>query len=227
MKNHDDIQTSKSHTRFLAFITIILALGISASANASILINEILYDPAIGSDANGDGQFSVTGDEFIELANRGSFSISLLNWTLSDTVGTRHTFGNVFLDPGLGLVVFGGGTVSITPPSGTQFFVANSGSLGLNNGGDTVTLRNDLGNIVIDSVTYGSGEASDQSLTRSPDFFLGPLVPHETVSAFSFSPGLLVDGTNFQAATVPVPAAGWLLGSSLIGLIGVARRKKI
>ena len=35
------------------------------------------------------------------------------------------------------------------------------------------------------------------------------------------------DNIVFQAATVvPVPAAAWLFGSGLIGLIGVARRKK-
>lgn len=35
---------------------------------------------------------------------------------------------------------------------------------------------------------------------------------------FSFS--------NTQASAVPVPAAAWLLGSGLLGLIGVARRKE-
>lgn len=34
-------------------------------------------------------------------------------------------------------------------------------------------------------------------------------------------------GHNWQASAVPVPAAVWLFGSGLLGLIGVARRKKI
>ena len=33
------------------------------------------------------------------------------------------------------------------------------------------------------------------------------------------------DGT-FEVSSVPVPAAVWLFGSGLLGLIGVARRKK-
>ncbi len=34
------------------------------------------------------------------------------------------------------------------------------------------------------------------------------------------------DGTSYFGSTVPVPGAIWLFGSALIGLIGVARRKK-
>ncbi|MEE8427904.1 MAG: VPLPA-CTERM sorting domain-containing protein [Gammaproteobacteria bacterium] len=29
-----------------------------------------------------------------------------------------------------------------------------------------------------------------------------------------------------MASAVPIPAAGWLFGSGLLGLIGIARRKK-
>ena len=32
--------------------------------------------------------------------------------------------------------------------------------------------------------------------------------------------------TNFSPSAVPVPAAVWLFGSGLLGLIGVARRNK-
>ena len=31
---------------------------------------------------------------------------------------------------------------------------------------------------------------------------------------------------NFTAPAVPVPAAVWLFGSGLLGLVGVARRRK-
>jgi hypothetical protein len=30
-----------------------------------------------------------------------------------------------------------------------------------------------------------------------------------------------------SVSTVPVPAAAWLFGSGLLGLVGVARRKKV
>jgi len=38
--------------------------------------------------------------------------------------------------------------------------------------------------------------------------------------------GVYYDNLNFGAAVVPVPAAVWLFGSGLLGLIGVARRRK-
>lgn len=36
---------------------------------------------------------------------------------------------------------------------------------------------------------------------------------------------MLVDNTEGNTSPVPVPAAAWLLGSGLIGLVGVARRR--
>lgn len=35
-----------------------------------------------------------------------------------------------------------------------------------------------------------------------------------------------VQTDDFRAMVVPIPAAVWLFGSGLIGLVGVARRKK-
>ena len=38
--------------------------------------------------------------------------------------------------------------------------------------------------------------------------------------------GVFYDNLNFDRVVVPVPAAVWLFGSGLLGLIGIARRKK-
>lgn len=47
-----------------------------------------------------------------------------------------------------------------------------------------------------------------------------------TSTAANFTPsGVFYDNINVSAAAVPVPAAVWLFGSGLLGLIGVARRK--
>ena len=39
-------------------------------------------------------------------------------------------------------------------------------------------------------------------------------------------PSHTLPGSDFGQAAVPVPAALWLFGSGLLGLIGIARRKK-
>lgn len=40
-----------------------------------------------------------------------------------------------------------------------------------------------------------------------------------------YGDGIALDDIRFAPAAVPVPAAAWLLGSGLLGLVGVARRK--
>jgi hypothetical protein len=37
---------------------------------------------------------------------------------------------------------------------------------------------------------------------------------------------IIVSTSEFPPAIVPIPAAAWLFGSGLLGLIGIARRKK-
>ncbi len=103
-----------------------------------------------------------------------------------------------FVPASCSVVVFGGGT-----PTGTFGFsvvqTASSGALGLNNGGDTVTLFDGVGNAAV--YTYGGEGGDNQSLTRDPDVTgADPLVKHSTATGSSgalFSPGTLIDGSQF------------------------------
>ena len=56
--------------------------------------------------------------------------------------------------------------------------------------------------------------AFDNGLVNAQDI-MPPSVPSHTLP-----------GSSFGQAAVPVPAAAWLFGSGLLGLIGVSRRKK-
>ena len=178
-----------------------------------LLISEIHADPASGlaGDANGDGVRDATDDEFIELVNTGFEPLDVSGYTLGDALQVRHVFAPGTVIPAReAVVVFGGGT-----PTGAfgnaaangLVFTASSGSLSLNNSGDTVTLADDLA-VTIQSVVYGSEGGQDESLVRDPDYSNAPLVGHESATGSggsAYSPGARING---QAYTI---GAGSLL----------------
>lgn len=168
------------------------------------VINEIHADPASGDagDANGDGIRDFSQDEFVELVNTSSADIDVSGWTLSDGVGPRHTFppGSI-VESGCSVVVFGGNTpTGVFGASLVQ--VASSGSVGLNNGGDTVTLSDGTNSL---SVSYGGEGGNNQSLTLEPDVTGTSYVQHSTASGSGgalFSPGTQADGSQFSGCEV-------------------------
>ena len=193
----------------------VFGFDVAQDFGTDIVINEILADPAgdLAGDANGDGVRDSSADEFVEIANNSGSDLDLSGWSVADAVQTRHTFsaGTVVAD-GCSIVVFGGGTPTGSF-GGAVVQTASGGSLGFNNGGDTVTLLDAAANLVAE-VPYGGEGGNDQSLTRDPDI-TGPFVLHETVSAASFSPGSQNDGSSFAGCdvTVPVVAINAVQGS--------------
>lgn len=169
-----------------------------------LVINEIHADPdATNGDANNDGVVDSSDDEFVEIVNNDTYPVDLSGYTLSDGLGVKHFFWGITLNPNEAIVVFGGGT-----PTGfeTYALTASGGSLGLNNSGDVVTLK-DAASYVVDSYSYGSEGGDNQSLTRDPDL-TGPFVQHTTASGSGgslFSPGNHVDGSPFTLPTPAVP----------------------
>jgi len=155
---------------------------------AVVTLNEILAnEPA-----------SDTGGEFIELVNAGGASADLSGWTLSDASSVRHTFpAGTTLAAGGGLVVFGSAS---SIPSGTpSASAASTGTLSLNNGGDTVTLKDNTGKTIA-TFTYPSSLSSTDgvSMNRSPDAdATGTFVLHTTLASTSSSPGKHADGSPF------------------------------
>lgn len=165
------------------------------------VINEILADPdATLGDANGDGIVSTTDDEFVELVNNNGTDADISGWVLSDEYGTRHSFpAGTVVPAGGAVVVFAGGSPS-GEFGGALVQSASNGSLGLNNGGDTVTLSDPDGNVVV-SYTYGGEGGNNTSLTRSPDVISSEFVAHSGVATTLFSPGTRIDGTAFVKAS--------------------------
>ncbi|MBZ4421687.1 lamin tail domain-containing protein [Myxococcus sp. RHSTA-1-4] len=159
-----------------------------ATSAARVIINEIL--------ANEPG--STTAGEFVELVNVGGASIDLGGWTLSDGTSVRHTFAaGTTLAAGKAVVVFGG--ASAIPAGLTNAVAASTGSLGLANGGDSVTVKNAAGTAV-DTYTYASSLAGTDgvSMNRSPDASAtGTFALHTTLSSLTSSAGQRVNGSAF------------------------------
>ena len=154
----------------------------------NLVINEFQADPhASNGDANGDGTSSTTDDEFIEIYNASGGVLDISNYTINDNSGLRHTFAaGTVIPAGAVIVVFGGGTPTNIPCL-TQ--VATVGYLGLNNGGDTIFIKDDS-STTITSYTYGAEGSDNQSVARGTDLS-GSFVKHSTIAGNSalFSPG--------------------------------------
>tara|TARA_R110002049_G_scaffold185580_3_gene353828 strand:+ start:61123 stop:65544 length:4422 start_codon:yes stop_codon:yes gene_type:complete len=163
------------------------------NANHAVVINEVLYDPGTMNDSNLDTIFSSVDDEFVEILNTGSSNIDLSGWTISGDQGAVHTFpSGTVLAAGQAYVIFGGGTIG---PFGTymdssesiaQAAAASTGTLGLANGGETVTLSD--GVRIIDQLTYVEDELiNDDALARGPNG-TGPFASSKDFVNLNFEP---------------------------------------
>ena len=106
---------------------------------------------------------------------------------MEDGYSERHVFpSGTVIGAGEFLVLFGGGSVDNFNGNGQ---ISSTGSIGLNNGGDDVIIKNNSGVVVV-SLNYTG--ASDQSVCRNPDF-TGDFVGHLslTENPVPFSPGQL------------------------------------
>ncbi|HSB08517.1 MAG TPA: lamin tail domain-containing protein [Blastocatellia bacterium] len=167
-------------------------------------INEYLADPPDGpaGDANGDGTRDSAQDEFVEIVNRTSTPAGVGGFTISDADGVRFTFPPGTVIPANEVaVIFGGGTPTGDFGNAHANGLVFTAALSLNNGGDTITLKDNAANVV-EFLTYGSSEGgANQSITRNPDGS-GDFVTHSTAAGSGgslFSPGTRADGTFFTA----------------------------
>lgn len=144
-----------------------------------LVINELLANPS-GSDL---------GQEYIELVNQGTGVIALRDWTIEDAQQVRHTFESQVLQPGEVLVVFDRGEHDDIDGA----ILSSTGTLSLNNAGDTIIVRNAAGEIAAQVVYPGvdDGIALNRETDGDPTT---PLVNHDTISMAALSPGRRADG---------------------------------
>ena len=197
------------YKKWLIIYLMILGLMPTRKADAFIIINEILADPpsGIAGDANKDGNSSSTQDEFVELLNTGYSPENISGWYLTDSINARHIFpANTSISQGEYWVVFGGGLLGNL---NVHAQTASTGTLSLNNTGDTVSLfRQDQS--LVDRVVYNDMANHDQSITRMPEGE-GPFVLHGSIPQASgklYSAGKGVDGSlRYDLGAQSIPEA--------------------
>jgi hypothetical protein len=176
-----------------------------------LVINEAMLADSTTADTNCDGSFTGTSDEFVEIVNVATHPVDLTGVTLWDaaslvmtTPAPRHTFatatsGSMTLDPGKAVVVWGGGAPAC--PGVTDWFIASSGGLGLNDtGGETITLKiGDATSTTLSTATFTGNAPVAKSLNLNPDITGTAYATHDTITGAvgAFSPGKKTDGTAF------------------------------
>jgi hypothetical protein len=194
----------------------LLLIGFSLSASSQIVINEVLYDPSntsLEGDANGDGTYDQTQDEFIEIVNRSGADISLSRYQILDRViasglsTVRHRMDSSLVIPAGGcVVVFGGGTA--TGSFGGSHVEVDIGTQGLSMGntGERVLFADSSGNIIDSLDTDLLSNNPDESYTRVPDIDGSTFAQHASVTPGKlFSPGTKADGTPFNTILYVTP----------------------
>jgi cysteine-rich repeat protein len=170
-----------------------------APVAGDLVLNEFMAADNM-SDTNCDGATTGTKDEFVELVNVSSKVLDLTGLTIADSVVVRHTFaagptGSMTLDPGKAIVVWGGGAPACTGV--TDWFVASTGQLGLNDSGDTITVKDAAAATLLTHVYPAA--TLNKSSNLSPDVTGTTYALHAMVAGAvgDFSPGKRANGTAF------------------------------
>jgi hypothetical protein len=157
----------------------------------------------------------------------GSGSLDTTAWTPQIFTGGRVAFINPVNQLGMGLTTptasdSYNGAANFLGPSGVGTGPLVSASAGT---GDITVFRLDgfPGLNVPVGYTSGAALAATNTYTGHSLSSLG-LNPGNYV--WSWGSGASADSFTMNVGAVPIPAAVWLFGSGLLGLIGVARRKK-
>ncbi len=164
-------------------------------AIGDLVLNEILTAPRTDDDTNCDGAMSTTHDEFIEIVNTSDRVLSVRGVEIQVGDNSKHTLTGC-IEPGRGIVVYGGGT-AMCDFGETRAFVART-SFQMPNSGGRVALV--LGTEILDMVETPS--LSGTSYTRSPDF-TGNWVRHSDIVPERFSVGLCASGDELKLGCKP------------------------
>jgi hypothetical protein len=205
---------------YLKFSGVVGSILLSSNAVGELIITEIMKNPNAVNDVDG---------EWFEVYNTGGSALDLNGWTIKDSNLNPNSFTintSLTISPDTYLV-FGNNGNSST--NGNVIVDWQYAGFTLGNSADDIQIF-DGNNDLIDSVFYDAGITFPAPIGASMELIL---------SAYTSTANDL--GSNWFTATtpwatgsdlgtpgnspVPVPAAVWLFGSGLLGLIGIARQK--
>ena len=191
---------------------------VPSEAEQQVAITEFLANPTgkttaghynpLHRETPSDSNVLSVEDEFIEIANLGQADVDMAGWSLSDAVALRSNFYEGDVLAKRGAVIVYGGRLSGSEPVLDEGILAlpateSTSGLGLNNSGDTITLRNADGH-VIDRIKFGK-PSSKGSMTRDPGLN-GAFADHSTVADAAVSAGTWPSGAPFtEDPTVEIP----------------------
>ncbi len=195
-------------TRTHTVATALTFAACAGTAHASLVLNEIYYDPSGSNqfDHSGNGSISGATDEFIEIVNNSASPLDISGYKVGDSTDRFEFPVGTVVQAGHAVLLFGGPQ---TPADSSHFggalvFADDQGGW-ISNGGDTINIKN-ASDVVVDQYTYAGGEADAVSLTRSPDI-AGAWTSHPDLGAVAASPGFHIDGVT---PFVPEPSTAAL-----------------
>jgi hypothetical protein len=194
-----------------------LMLGWQNQAGATVVINEIMNNPAAVSDTVG---------EWFEVVNTGGNSVDLFQWTITDEASNTHVINeHMVLAPGQFQVL--ARNIDVNSNGGVSAGYEYGSSISLGNGADALVLLNENG-VEQDRVMWDGGPlfpdptgASMYLIDYALDNSIGS---YWAVASTAYglgdlgTPGLANTATP---AVVPEPASWGLLGLGLLVLLGM------
>ena len=146
--------------------------------------------------------YEITGDVIVGDGSPGAFGL-----VIGDTITATGTIDDSFLSGGT-FSFDTGSSYTMTIIAGTATFTASDDTRFLSGLGPDLTFD-------------GAGQLTDFDFTGT--VFNSNFMQFDNLFAFTLLGVWRPDVT----ITAPVPAAVWLFGSGLLGLVGIARKKKV